>query len=63
MPDDTSEIITSGNEATSFLKTDLLYRNGLLAAHLVGIEQLLARTTTVAALPIGSKMASTFRST
>lgn len=51
MPDETSEIITSGMKRRHFLKLISYTGTGLLAAHLVGIEQLLARTTAVAAPP------------
>ncbi|MET0243918.1 MAG: 2Fe-2S iron-sulfur cluster-binding protein [Flavitalea sp.] len=46
MPDDLSEIITSGMKRRHFLKLLTLTGTGLLATHLLGIEQLIARTTT-----------------
>jgi xanthine dehydrogenase YagT iron-sulfur-binding subunit len=46
MPDEMSEIITSGMKRRHFLKLVTFTGTGLLAAHLLGIEQLLARTAT-----------------
>lgn len=46
MPDEMSEIITSGIKRRHFLKLVTFTGTGLLAAHLLGIEQLMARTTT-----------------
>ncbi|RYG30719.1 MAG: 2Fe-2S iron-sulfur cluster binding domain-containing protein, partial [Chitinophagaceae bacterium] len=51
MPDEMSEIITSGMKRRHFLKLITYTGSGLLAVHLVGIEQLLARTTAPAPLP------------
>lgn len=51
MPDEMGEIITSGIKRRHFLKLITFTGTGLLASHLLGIEQLLARTTTVAAPP------------
>ncbi|RYF95843.1 MAG: 2Fe-2S iron-sulfur cluster binding domain-containing protein [Chitinophagaceae bacterium] len=48
MPDEMSEIITSGMKRRHFLKLISLTGTGLLAAQLLGIEQLLARTTPIA---------------
>jgi len=48
MPDEMGEIITSGMKRRHFLKLISLTGTGLLAAHLIGIEQLLARTTPIA---------------
>ena len=52
MPDDMSEIITSGMKRRHFLKLISLTGTGLLAAHLIGIEQLLARSTPIAPPPL-----------
>ena len=43
MPDEVSEIITSGMKRRHFLKLITFTGTGLLAAHLLGIEQLMAR--------------------
>ena len=51
MPDEMGEIITSGMKRRHFLKLITFTGTGLLAAHLVGIEQLMARSTTGAPLP------------
>jgi xanthine dehydrogenase YagT iron-sulfur-binding subunit len=51
MPDEMSEIITSGMKRRHFLKLITFTGTGLLAAHLLGIEQLMARGTTAAPLP------------
>ncbi len=51
MPDDMSEIITSGMKRRHFLKLITFTGTGLLAAHLLGIEQLMARNTTGTPLP------------
>jgi xanthine dehydrogenase YagT iron-sulfur-binding subunit len=45
MPDEMSEIITSGMKRRHFLRLVTLTGTGLLAAHLIGIEQLMARST------------------
>lgn len=45
MPDEISEIITSGMKRRHFLKLIGFTGTGLLAAQLLGVEQLLARTT------------------
>ncbi|RYF98210.1 MAG: 2Fe-2S iron-sulfur cluster binding domain-containing protein, partial [Chitinophagaceae bacterium] len=47
MPDDMSEIITSGMKRRHFLKLITLAGGGFMAAHLLGIEQLIARSATV----------------
>ncbi|RYY62752.1 MAG: 2Fe-2S iron-sulfur cluster binding domain-containing protein [Chitinophagaceae bacterium] len=47
MPDEMSEIITSGMKRRHFLKLITYTSTGLLAVHLLGIEQLMARTTSV----------------
>ena len=49
MPDEMSEIITSGIKRRHFLKLITLTGTGLLAAHLLGIEQLMARNSPVVA--------------
>ena len=51
MPDDMSEIITSGLKRRHFLKLITFTGTSLLATHLLGIEQLMARTTAGAPLP------------
>lgn len=51
MPDEMSEIITSGIKRRHFLKLVTYTGTGLLATHLLGIEQLMARSTTGAPLP------------
>lgn len=51
MPDEMGEIITSGMKRRHFLKLITFTGTGLLAAHLVGIEQLMARSTTGTPLP------------
>ena len=51
MPDEAGEIITSGMKRRHFLKLISFTGTGILAAHLLGIEQLLARTTTVVPPP------------
>lgn len=51
MPDEISEIITSGMKRRHFLKLISFTGTGLLAAHLLGIEQLMARSTTGRPLP------------
>ncbi|MET0463384.1 MAG: 2Fe-2S iron-sulfur cluster-binding protein [Chitinophagaceae bacterium] len=54
MPDEMSEIITSGIKRRHFLKLITFTGTGLLAAHLLGIEQLMARSiTTPPPPPIG----------
>ncbi|RZM28426.1 MAG: 2Fe-2S iron-sulfur cluster binding domain-containing protein [Pedobacter sp.] len=54
MPEEMSEIITSGIKRRHFLKLITYTGTGLLAAHLLGIEQLMARTTTgLPPAPIG----------
>ena len=47
MPDEMSEIITSGMKRRHFLKLVSFTGTGLLAAQLLGVEQLLARSTTI----------------
>jgi xanthine dehydrogenase YagT iron-sulfur-binding subunit len=47
MPDELSEIITSGIKRRHFLKLFAVTGTGLLAAHLLGIEQLMARSVPV----------------
>ncbi|GAB3752221.1 2Fe-2S iron-sulfur cluster-binding protein [Spirosoma pomorum] len=51
MPDEMSEIITAGLKRRHFLKLITYTGTSLLATHLLGIEQLMARTTTGAPLP------------
>jgi xanthine dehydrogenase YagT iron-sulfur-binding subunit len=51
MPDEMGEIITSGMKRRHFLKLISFTGTGLLAAHLLGIEQLMARSTTSSLLP------------
>jgi xanthine dehydrogenase YagT iron-sulfur-binding subunit len=51
MPDDISEIITSGLKRRHFLKLITFSGTSLLATHFLGIEQLMARTTAGAPLP------------
>ncbi|NEU70264.1 2Fe-2S iron-sulfur cluster binding domain-containing protein [Spirosoma agri] len=51
LPDDMSEIITSGLKRRHFLKLITFTGTSLLATHLLGIEQLMARTTAGAPLP------------
>ncbi|SFM87245.1 xanthine dehydrogenase YagT iron-sulfur-binding subunit [Chitinophaga sp. YR627] len=51
LPDEMSEIITSGIKRRHFLKLITYTGTGLLATHLLGIEQLMARSTAVAPLP------------
>jgi len=51
MPDELSEIITSGLKRRHFLKLITFTGTSLLATHLLGIEQLMARTTTPAPAP------------
>ena len=51
MPEEMSEIITSGIKRRHFLKLITFTGSGLLAIHLLGIEQLLARTTPVTPPP------------
>src|SRR4051812_38282054 len=51
MPEEMSEIITSGMKRRHFLRLITLTGSGLLAIHLLGIEQLMARTTTIAPPP------------
>jgi xanthine dehydrogenase YagT iron-sulfur-binding subunit len=48
MPDEVSEIITSGMKRRHFLKLISFTGTGVIAAQLLGIEQLLARSTPVA---------------
>jgi len=48
MPDEMGEIITSGIKRRHFLKLITLTGSSLLAAHIVGIEQLMARSLPVA---------------
>ena len=45
MPDEMGEIITSGIKRRHFLKIITFTGTGLFAAHLLGIEQLMARST------------------
>lgn len=47
MPDEMSEIITSGIKRRHFLKLITLAGTGLLASHIIGIEQLLARSAPI----------------
>jgi len=47
MPDEMSEIITSGMKRRHFIKLITLASSGLLAAHLLGIEQLMARSSPI----------------
>ncbi|TWV90573.1 2Fe-2S iron-sulfur cluster-binding protein [Chitinophaga pinensis] len=51
MPDEVSEIITSGIKRRHFLKLLTFTGTGLLATHLLGIEQLMARSATGTPLP------------
>jgi xanthine dehydrogenase YagT iron-sulfur-binding subunit len=51
MPEEISEIITSGIKRRHFLKLITFTGTGLLATHLLGIEQLMARSVTGAPLP------------
>ncbi|MEO5889602.1 MAG: 2Fe-2S iron-sulfur cluster-binding protein [Ferruginibacter sp.] len=51
MPDEVSEIITSGIKRRHFLKLITFTGTGLLAVHLLGTEQLLARSTAATPLP------------
>ena len=51
MPEEMSEIITSGIKRRHFLKLITYTGSGLLAAHLIGIEQLMARTSIAPAPP------------
>jgi len=51
MPDEMSEIITSGIKRRHFLKLITMTGTGILAAHVLGIEQLMARNTPVSAKP------------
>src|SRR3954470_8391040 len=51
MPDEMSEIITSGMKRRHFLKLITFTGTGLLATHLLGIEQLMARSTAGLPLP------------
>jgi xanthine dehydrogenase YagT iron-sulfur-binding subunit len=51
MPDEMGEIITSGMKRRHFLKLISFTGTGLLAVHLLGIEQLMARSTTSPLLP------------
>jgi xanthine dehydrogenase YagT iron-sulfur-binding subunit len=51
MPDEMSEIITSGMKRRHFLKLVTFTGSGLLASQLLGVEQLLARTTTASPPP------------
>ena len=51
MPDEMSEIITSGMKRRHFLKLLTFTGTGLLATHILGIEQLMARSATGAPLP------------
>ena len=51
MPDEVSEIITAGLKRRHFLKLITHTGTSLLATHLLGIEQLMARTTAGAPLP------------
>lgn len=51
MPDEMSEIVTSGMKRRHFLKLITFTGTGLLATHLLGVEQLIARTTTDVPLP------------
>lgn len=51
MPEEISEIITSGMKRRHFLKLVTFAGTGLLATHLLGIEQLMARSVTGAPLP------------
>jgi len=54
MPDEMSEIITSGMKRRHFLKLISFTGTGLLAAHLLGLEQLMARSTPIAPyVPVG----------
>jgi xanthine dehydrogenase YagT iron-sulfur-binding subunit len=48
MPDELSEIITSGIKRRHFLKLFAVTGTSLLAAHILGIEQLMARSSPVA---------------
>ncbi len=45
MPDEVSEIITSGIKRRHFLRLITYTGTGLVASHLLGVEQLLARST------------------
>jgi xanthine dehydrogenase YagT iron-sulfur-binding subunit len=47
LPDDMSEIIASGIKRRHFLKLFAVTGTSLVAAHLLGIEQLMARTTPI----------------
>jgi xanthine dehydrogenase YagT iron-sulfur-binding subunit len=51
MPDEMSEIITAGLKRRHFLKLITYTGTSLLTTHLLGIEQLMARTTTGVPLP------------
>ncbi len=51
MPEEISEIVTSGIKRRHFLKLITFTGTGLLAVHLLGIEQLMARSTTIAPPP------------
>ncbi|MBW8684784.1 2Fe-2S iron-sulfur cluster-binding protein [Chitinophaga rhizophila] len=51
MPDEMSEIITSGMKRRHFLKLLTYTGSSLLATHLLGIEQLMARSAASASLP------------
>jgi xanthine dehydrogenase YagT iron-sulfur-binding subunit len=48
MPEEMSEIITSGIKRRHFLKIFAVTGTSLLAAHLLGIEQLMARSAPIA---------------
>ena len=51
MPEEMSEIITSGMKRRHFLRLITFTGTSLLAPHLLGIEQLMARTTTAVPTP------------
>lgn len=51
MPDEMGEIVTSGMKRRHFLKLITFTGTGLLATHLLGMEQLIARSTTDMPLP------------
>src|ERR1700760_2750633 len=51
LPDEINEIVVSGIKRRHFLKLITLTGTGLLAAHILGIEQLMARSS-----PIGQQV-------
>ncbi len=51
LPDDMSEIVTSGLKRRHFLKLITFTGTSLLATHVLGIEQLMARTTADVPVP------------